>query len=47
MAMAASGATASEIAARFKTTVKTIERKAKALGISVSRDEIGQKAKGN
>jgi hypothetical protein len=33
--MAVSGATASEIAAKFKTSVKTIERKARALGISL------------
>jgi hypothetical protein len=36
IAIAASGATASEIAAKFKTSVKTIERKARALGISAS-----------
>jgi hypothetical protein len=35
--MAVSGATASEIAAKFKTSVKTIERKARAFGISVKR----------
>ena len=35
IAMAMNGATASEIAAKFKTSVKTIERKAKALGISI------------
>jgi hypothetical protein len=35
IAMAVSGATASEIAANFKTSVKTIERKARALGISI------------
>jgi hypothetical protein len=35
IAMAANGATASEIAAKFKTSVKTIERKARALGISI------------
>jgi DNA-binding NarL/FixJ family response regulator len=35
IAMAVSGATASEIAAKFKTSVKTIERKARALGISL------------
>jgi hypothetical protein len=33
--MAANGATASQIAAKFKTSVKVIERKAKALGISM------------
>jgi hypothetical protein len=35
IAMATNGATASEIAAKFKTSVKTIERKAKTLGISI------------
>jgi hypothetical protein len=35
IAMAVSGATASEITAKFKTSVKTIERKARALGISI------------
>jgi hypothetical protein len=35
IAMAANGATASQIAAKFKTSVITIERKAKALGISI------------
>jgi len=35
IAMAAKGATASEIAAHFDTSVKTIERKARALGISI------------
>jgi hypothetical protein len=37
IAMAANGATASEIAAKFKTSVKTIERKARALGISIKK----------
>jgi len=35
IAMAVNGATASEIAAKFKTSVETIERKARALGISI------------
>jgi hypothetical protein len=45
--MAMSGATASEIAAKFKTSVKTIERKARALGISIRGGpvELGLKAK--
>jgi DNA-binding NarL/FixJ family response regulator len=37
IAMAANGATASEIAAKFKTSIKTIERKARALGISIKK----------
>jgi DNA-binding NarL/FixJ family response regulator len=35
IAMATNGATAPEIAAKFKTSVETIERKARALGISI------------
>jgi hypothetical protein len=35
IAMAANGAIASKIAAKFKTSVKTIERKARELGISI------------
>jgi hypothetical protein len=35
IAMAVNGATASEIAAKFETSVATIERKARALGISI------------
>jgi hypothetical protein len=44
IAMAANGATTSEIAAKLKTSVKTIERKAKALGISVrgGRQPVGK-----
>jgi hypothetical protein len=38
IAMALGGATAPEIAAKFKTSVKTIERKARALGISIRTD---------
>ena len=47
IAMAMNGATASEIAARFKTTVKTIERKARALRISIKERpvKLGLKAK--
>jgi hypothetical protein len=37
IAMGRSGATAAEIAGKFKTSVQTIERKARALGISISR----------
>jgi DNA-binding NarL/FixJ family response regulator len=37
IAIAAKGATALEIAAKFKTSVKTIERKARALGISIKK----------
>ena len=39
ISMAASGATVSQIAARFRTTAVTIERKAKRLGISVRKVE--------
>lgn len=35
IAMAATGASVSQIAARFKTTVATVERKAKGLGLSI------------
>jgi len=41
IAMAVSGATASEIAAKFKTSVKTIERKARALGIRGGQSSSG------
>jgi DNA-binding CsgD family transcriptional regulator len=46
IALAARGATASEIALRFKTNLKTIEQKARALGISIKKRsiKIGQKA---
>jgi DNA-binding NarL/FixJ family response regulator len=37
ISMAANGATASKIAAQFKTSVKTVERKARALGVSIKR----------
>jgi hypothetical protein len=37
IAMAANGATASQIAAEFKTCVKVIERKARALGIALEK----------
>jgi hypothetical protein len=39
-AMARNGATASEIAAKFKTTTATIERKARALGISITGGRV-------
>ena len=47
IAMAASGATLSEAAAKFGTTAETIERKAKALGVQLKgrRGELGLKAK--
>jgi hypothetical protein len=54
--MAASGATAFAIAEKFKTSVETIERKARQLGISLSgirgqrptkKRRIGPKPKGN
>jgi hypothetical protein len=35
IAMAAKGASISQIAARFRTTVATVERKAKRLGVSI------------
>ena len=44
IAMAANGATESEIAAKFKTSVKTIERKARALGISIRSGRAGNPA---
>jgi hypothetical protein len=47
--MAAKGATAPDIAAKFETSVKTIEQKAKALGISIRCRrpvEVGLRAKG-
>jgi hypothetical protein len=37
ISMAASGATAFEIAAKFRTTVATIETKAKKLGLSLRK----------
>jgi hypothetical protein len=37
ISMAKSGASLSEIAAEFETNVETIERKAKALGVSIKR----------
>jgi DNA-binding NarL/FixJ family response regulator len=37
IAMVMDGATAPEIAAKFKTSVRTIERKARALGISIKK----------
>jgi len=37
--MAANGATVSQIAARFRTTPATIQRKAKRLGIDVKADK--------
>jgi hypothetical protein len=40
IAMARNGATASEIAAKFKTTTATIERKARALGISITGGRV-------
>jgi hypothetical protein len=40
ISMAANRATISQIAARFKTTAETIERKAKRLGISVRKDRV-------
>jgi hypothetical protein len=55
IAMAASGATAFAIAEKFKTSVETIERKARQLGISLSgirgqrptkKRRIGPKTKG-
>jgi hypothetical protein len=39
IAMAAKGATVSQIAARFRTTAATIERKAKRLGVTVRKDK--------
>jgi hypothetical protein len=47
IAMVASGATVSEAAAKFRTKAKTVERKAKALGIRLKGDrgEIGLKGK--
>jgi hypothetical protein len=47
IAMAASGATVSELAAKFRTTVETIERKAKTLGIRIKGHgrKIGLKAR--
>jgi hypothetical protein len=46
--MAASGATVSQLAAKFRTTVETIERKAKTLEIQITGHgrKIGLKAKG-
>jgi DNA-binding NarL/FixJ family response regulator len=37
ISMAANGATASKIAARLKTSVKTVERKARALSVSIKQ----------
>jgi hypothetical protein len=47
IAMAASGASVSELAARFRTSTEAIERKARTLGIRLKgrRVEIGLKAK--
>jgi DNA-binding NarL/FixJ family response regulator len=47
IAMARNGATAPQIAAKFNTSVETIERKARALGIRIKghRGELGLKAK--
>jgi DNA-binding NarL/FixJ family response regulator len=42
IAMAMNGATASEIATKFKTSVETIERKARELGISIRGSGRGQ-----
>ena len=37
ISMATNGATLSEIAAKFRTSVKTIERKARELSVSIKR----------
>ena len=37
ISMATNGATMSEIAAKFRRSVKTIERKARALSVSIKR----------
>jgi hypothetical protein len=39
MAVAANGATASQLARKFHTTLRTVERKARALGIPLKRPE--------
>ena len=44
IAMAVNGATASKIAAKFKASVNTIERKARALGISIRGSPAGNEA---
>ena len=47
IAMAASGATVSQLAAKFRTTVETIRRKAKTLEVQITGlgRKIGLKAK--
>ena len=42
ISMAANGATVSQIAAKFRTTVETIERTAKRLIISIKKDRQGR-----
>jgi hypothetical protein len=47
IAMAANGATVNEAVAKFRTSARTIQRKARALGIQLQRrGKIGLKAKG-